>query len=335
MKILLFSILLILTTQNSHAVEIKNCVDALIQKIELKATDNLYDKHDQYLLDFSYGKLTETQFKQLHTQFGGHSKVPYESNRVYELIDFLSPLQQALVNKTFEYTTLLKSWGGDLELSDELKWGLKLGIDIFANCWNTSWQIARLNHQDNKDPNYYLYWPGRWEADDTLKDDKYSVKVEDKDIQPGDMLIISNKQPMMQDMSIIQHTAIFVSKDLIFEKTNGSKDDPFRISYVKDVFEKYRGIFEEGFSYEIRRFNKAVLPTPDLKDDDFMKQVRQIPGMEKHPGPLHYSVEIGMGGGNDMGVNGVLIFQVKIDPKTGRGVLAGEPQDLEKFKNLH
>lgn len=312
-------------------------VTTQIQQIPINDDSGMLSNEDRYYLKIKFGKLTISQFNELHGYFGGKSKVNFDSNRSYDLIDFLSPLQQALVNKTFASYSLVPSWGGDLELSDEVKWNIKLGVEVLANCWNTAWEVTRLNNACNKDHSYYLYWPHRQEADETLKNDKYAALVADKDIQNGDMLIISNKYPILDNRSLIQHAVVFITPDIVFEKTNGSENDPFRISYAKDIFQKYRKEFGDGFSYEIRRFNqsdRAVLATPILAEDDLKKKVRQIPGMEKHPGPLAYSVEIGMGGGNDLGLNGILIFQVRIDPKTGRGLLVGQPQDLEKFKNL-
>lgn len=314
---------------------------AKIEKTELKKTDNLRDDEDRYLLTISFGKLTQSQFNELHRYMGGESKVTFDKDRFYEMIDFLSPLQQALINKTFHSYSLVPSWGGDREFKNEgTKWNLKNGVEVFSNCWNTAWEVTRCNYPNNQDENYYLYWPGRWEADSVLKNQENSVLVEEAHIQNGDMLIVSAGGSMAPG-AMIQHAALFVTPDILFEKSNGSKDDSFRLSFAKDVIQKYKKIFAENFDLEIRRFNQPgqkQLAVPNLKDDDvdheIVKEIREIPGMEKHPGPLHFGAEVGLGGGNSSAITGILIFQVKIDPKTGRGVLDGQPQDLAHFKKI-
>lgn len=316
-------------------------VDPRLEKLEYT--------EDRYYLEVRLGRLTLDQYENLMAHYGNASRVAYDPRKEYELLDFLHPAIQATANKALEPegydTESLYALDFDQlgEETQSIVWPLeKNGVSFLANCWNTTTQILRLMHPDlaRQEMNYSIYWPGRWSINDELKSSELSRLVGEEEIRAGDALLISATGDLADSEGMIQHTALVLSDSLVFEKTDSSENDPFRISFREDVLKKYRGIFEPEFMVtEYRRYNELgrktfVLPRPGLLRDEISP--KDLPLLEKAiPDILDLRLvagcETGLGGGCDLGYSQMEDFKVITDPKTGRGILEGNRKLLGRF----
>lgn len=322
-----------------------------IQAQVTKKTDprlkNLEYAEDQYYLEVNLGRLSRTQFDAMKAHFKNVSQVPYNPKKEYDLTDFLHPAIQATVNQVY----LPKSYNTeklfDVETDDDsmmfIHAARKSGISSSSNCWNTTAEILRLEHE-GFNPNksvYRLYWPGRWDANDWFTDEKFSSVVNERAILPGDVLVVKQKNSMMDESYMLQHTAIVLSSSLVFEKTDTSENDPYRISFRRDVEAKYRKVFSDDERLiELRRFTKGgenpfsapVLGVHDLTPAGRKLVKKLVPNLPLER--LTSGCETGLGGGCDVIINEVHEPKLIINSNTGRGILYGKRDLLDRFVPL-
>jgi hypothetical protein len=313
-----------------------------VQKISIKKLSRLSDPLDQYYLNIKIGSVSPEQFIQLKALYGNLSQVPYEAQKNYNLIDFLPPVIQATVNHSFfsrNYNTdKLDPRKLKTDEDREAFWGImKNGVSFFTNCWNTTIETLRFLNTTNLPPQnlYTIRWPGRWEADDMLKSDDFSAEVESQNAQFGDAMLISQISPAGEEFTMLQHSALVLGNNLVFEKTDGSKDDPFRLSLRSDVVEKYNHIFEKELSIKFRRYGGSKKPLPadfpreefTAKQKRFLTQVNPFIPLDR----LSAGCDSGMGGGCDPMVTEFDQAEIVINPKTGRGELAGKKSLIKRF----
>ena len=308
-----------------------------------------YDE-DKYYLDVRFGKITPEQFKSLKAYFGNVTSVPYVATREYDILDFVQPAMQAVANQTFEpvaYDTefiMEKVDFSDENQVDEFIWGMqKSGLSSFTNCWNTTMEITKLRHpkSDPRKTDYVLYWPGRWQANEELKDSKYSDPVKPEALQTGDVLLVKVAEGADEE-GMVQHTAIVLTKNLLFEKTDAGDNDPYRISLREDVLAKYKKVFEGSEIFAYRRFNgagKEPLPSPKLGIDEkefkpwFLKALKKANPLLKID-HLTSGCETGLGGGCNLTYIEAHPAKVILNPRTGRGILKADQAVLKRFKAL-
>lgn len=303
---------------------------------------NLTYLQDRYLLSVGIGRVNAQQFAKLKALYGGLSAVSYDSQRNYNLIDFLPPAIQATVNKTFTQTGISGLALGDVETSDEVReelWGIqKNGVNFFTNCWGTTTEVLRsLRARGPKNP-FTLAWPARWTADDHFRNEKYSSTINESSIQFGDVLTVSQKTG--EDV-MLQHTAFVINKALVFEKTDTMDDDPYRLSLRADVLSKYKEVFKGEEVFQYRRFSvdKEIIPTEtavnpaEYFSPAALKVLREtLPQVPVNN--LTFGCETGLGGGCDPTANEIRVIDIVIDPQTGRGVLNGDAEVLKHFRPL-
>lgn len=306
---------------------------------------NLSEPEDRYYLDVRLGKLSRAQFDRVKALFGGHTRVPYDAARVYELTDFLHPAMQAVVNQTytrsdFSGMDLLEHAAGlGLEEDETFHALAKNGLAVQTNCYNTTAEIVRML-RPGSEQSYNLYFPDRFEAHTWFSDDTFSEKVDEAHLAPGDVLVVGLKGEAQKPM--LAHTAIVISKELVFEKTDASSDDPYRVSLRKDVLAKYNriGAEEGGPNIEYRRFNGAgkspipakAVPTNELEAKYKNLLKKAYPSL--NPENVTMSFDMGMGGVNDPQPNEIQPSTVVINPRTGRGILKADQKTLRRFVGL-
>ncbi len=350
--------LTVLTASQSRAAEILNADEVLpeLRGTGIKATvTKLVDPRfaelsyaeDRYYLDISFGKLNPNQFKDLHARYGGRSQVKYDAKRVYNLLDFLDPAMQAVANQVF----LPKHYETDFyhdyveKFDDSYAFFAirKNGISSWTNCWNTTWEILKLRNPSEK--HFMLYWPGRETANQVFNDDTRGEIVAEKEIQNGDVLMVEAKQIMLSGATMLQHTALIINSQLVFEKTDASENDAYRISLRKDVLKKYEEVFnDEERVIEYRRFGgsgKKPVPSEHFpKTEDFFEGHKQLRALTAKKLPdlkiqnLSIGCELGLGGGCDPLAVEAVPTKLIIWSKTGRGILSGDKADLERFVPL-
>lgn len=357
LKYSLFLLALTISTL-AHAAEtfvLKDFSQFGIQAKAVKLVDPrfraLSEPEDRYYLQVKLGRLTREQYSSMMALYGNKSRVAYDAKKEYDLVDFLHPAIQATVDQVFGFnsydTSGLDGFSEDDTPEEDMAviWPMrKNGVSSFSNCWNTTTQILRLQHP-SADPNnmsYQIYWPGRWDISDELRSDEISFLVPADQVKAGDALLFSNVSDftrVVNDLGMVQHTAIVLSDSLLFEKTDSSEDDPYRISFRKDVLTKYQRIFEKDLQVEYRRYNQPGQATfkpaaayrlqESLSAGAYQRLKILVPSIAALP--LVSGCETGMGGGCDVFTTELHDFKVITNPKTGRGIFFGPKPVLDRF----
>lgn len=320
----------------------------IVRKMVDKRLLKLENQEDQYFLEVRLGKLTKNEFEKLKSHFKNVSGVTYSPTRDYELTDFLHPAIQAVANQVFlpQGHSLNDRDRAKLDRikkyeEDQMIFAVrKNGITDVTNCWNTSTEILCNvhGHRDPANPEYFLYWPGRWEADEWFSSDDYSDSVRPTDLKPGDVITI--KMKTFNETSMLQHTAILITDNLVFERTDSSENDPYRISLKSDVEAKYKRVLGEDLVIEYRRFGaagKKKIEPPSLPSTVFEKgQIKVLKDMfpKVDLTSVCFGCETGLGGGCDPAISAIHRTKIVRDPRTGRGLLLSDRETLKRFVSL-
>ncbi len=314
-------------------------IAANVEKKESKRFAELGYEQDRYYLSVNLGKISQTQFNSLQAFYGSRSQVSYESTRNYDLSDFLPPSIQAVTNQTF--APIEYSFGAlheateydylqDTDSAVDL-WALsKNGLMTQTNCWNTTFE--NLNAILFNKTTYRLFLPGRWTANDEV--DSSSQLIQEKDLQPWDMLIIREKSSVAPDTAMLMHTALFINKNVVFEKTDTSENDPYRLSLVQDVLTKYKEVFGDQLVVEHRRATQPLFNEIPYMNDPIIQEIIKKYHPDVNTNFIASGCETGMGGGCDMYLEAVVPTEIIIYKKTGRGILKGPKNALDRFSPL-
>lgn len=357
MKSLAASLFFILLSLNSaFAAETLNPADVVpeiaaagISVTVTKLTDprfsELSEVEDRYYLDIQLGRLTQAQYNTLKQMYGSHNFMVYEASRNYNLLDFLPASMQAVANQVFqrkdhdleflrgeEYNRLLEDEEADYGMD---LWALrKNGIETATNCWSTT--IQNLNYiYFPQNYRYQLSLPGRWQADEVLKSDDNSSAVGAGQERVYDALLVSMADTNMEDSVMLQHSAIHIGKKIIFEKTDSSNNDPYRIALTRDVLAKYGRIFGEQLRTQTRRYGKAVLVAAQPYGSDTHAVITDIlQRISLRPSEVAAGCETSMGGGCDYFITEARTAEVIVNPATKRGILKAPQSLLRRFESL-
>lgn len=313
-------------------------------------------EEDRYLLKINLGQMSQEQFRQVKALYSNLSQVKYDKEKNYDLVDFLPPVIQSTVNKTFQDTYINLSDLSDVELDDgnpaaiEIFSLAKNGIGFFTNCWGTTWEVLKSINAKITDKitdkatdkitdkftkqTYILSWPSRDTMGDIFRDKKLSEPIHPNKSQFGDVIAIYLKDG--RDLSL-QHTATVIGKNLIFEKTDTSADDPYRLSLKSDLHKKFNSLFREDSKIQYRRFNTNKIP--NLGNEEALLEADAIKILKtKAPEVLDLKLLVGcelrMGGGCNVTYTRIDYVDLVINPKTGRGQLIGSPELLNRFRHL-
>ena len=308
---------------------------------------NLSYEQDKYFLEVKFGKLTRTQYNRLQEKFGNFSQVPYSPRRSYQLLDFLHPAMQAVANQTFDdqYFSMQGYFDyGDDEPPMELYMVERNGISSFTNCWNTTLEITKMltSRANLSDQTFNLYWPGRWQTHDLLNNEEFGLEVSREELTYGDTIIVNSIEYAMGGQSyMLRHTAIALTPNLVFEKTDSGENDPYRISLLSDVTEKYAGIFTEENEMQLvfKRLSdteRSEILEPEV-GDYFGAELRDL--VQGHfpqvnLDKLYVGCETRMGGGCDQIISEVHSAKLRIYSRTGRGIFLAPQKVLRRFKGL-
>ena len=195
---------------------VKMGIPVTVKKYKDPRFDNLEFTEDKYYLDVQLGQLTLDQFNQLINLYGRVNSVEFNSEKSYNLIDFLPLTVQSVVNKTFtpvniDFRTVInksrsiqKFVNTTLDNMDSLpdfdpsKDALivfrnleKNMVTLRTNCWSTT--IETLNFISTGNLIYNLQIPGRIEADALLNNDDLITSVDIKNPKIYDFMAIYKK----------------------------------------------------------------------------------------------------------------------------------------------
>lgn len=186
-------------------------------------------------LQVKYGKLNEEDFKQLKSSFNNSSLVKFDLEREYELIDFLPPVGQALLNQVMFVTERELRLEKTQELSDYYRGDYRgvIRTQTLSNCEGTAYEFLR-SMWGRSDGSFAVYLPDRYAIEVALKEGAQRVKQED--LRVGDLLVVRAWSEFL-GAADIQHVAVVVGENLVFEKTGGYYDEPYRIFRITDVIQ--------------------------------------------------------------------------------------------------
>ncbi len=314
---------------------------ASIKKIEpLMIGENEFEE-DRYILRIELGKLSPETFLEIKKIYNNSSNIKYNSSQQYLLSDFLPPFAQAFNNKLFPPSTF--DYNSDLaDLFDEAWPLVKNGAEVSSNCWNTSieYLMSMFGTSDNE---AYLYVADM--NDVTIFFNTNSKIVNESDADIGDVLVISESNN--NDVGhVIQHTAVIVGPNLVFEKTAPDENAPFRISFLSDIKRKFDKLMTDPnwlipkVTFTYHRFDKKNVIRPSLSSlgqlygdpisDELAEElVKRQPSVK--PGDMLQTCFPGIGGGCDPFIS--VLNKVKLDiNESGRHQVAEDMKGL--FLNL-
>jgi len=298
---------------------------------------------NRYLLNVHFGKLSSDQFENLQKYYNLQSQVTYSADREYNLIDFLSPAMQALVNHAYEVAQLdLRSLGLSDNYDPEfLSLPRMDGIYSSSNCMNATYEITRLSQltrQRGLGP-IDLFGATRESLGSTLY---LGSPVEAAKLRPGDIILYykldrgnGNSDVHKGDIQV-QHSVIYLSPSLVFEKTDTDSKEPFRIGLRADVEKRLQRVFPKKGSVKVayRRFDTPAKKLPRVETNwtkDYLYPVPKDLPVALINAPLIYEHTDGDFSNFEESLSWVQIGQVSIDPATGRGVLKLGPDSVNRF----
>jgi hypothetical protein len=307
-------------------------------------------ENGEYILDIIFPSLNFEQFQFLREKFGSRTYVQFVPGQHYLLTDFLSPMAQALVNKTYKTEYYSFSTLGNIETTNKKTRETldsffplqKNGVEKMTNCWGTVLELIKTDYSHNAKLSYDIYWMGRWEATDLFQDNTYSSRVYPADVQTGDVILFfeSTQSENHNKYVMLQHAAYVVTKDLVFEKTDTGSDQPFRSAWKNDVIKKFKKIFKNNLHVEYRRFhnkNNLLFQKPFVVPFEWTRFEKNILRMA-NPSIISKKIivgcESGMGGGCDQIHSIFTTIKIQIDADSGRGTLDQKSPEFLSFKNV-
>lgn len=284
-------------------------------------------------VDVSFGKLSQSHFDALKSEFGGKSQVRFDANREYNAVDFLPPMMQALVNRDLDTGGQITLPGTE-SLAQDMMMGDQVSIGGTPNCHGTAWESMRA-YQGTQGAHVQLAYgdaqliEAKYSDDfTTLASAKPGEKLDLSKLQPGDVVTFNRHDASMGDMELL-HSATYVGGGLFFEKPDTESDDyaetPYRLVTLEQVTAPIADFLSEQPSMTARR-PKANLPPPaeafSAASDDVGKLEQLLNGRGETIGrQLTTELIMGMGGGvRGMAFNAVLTKKLETDAN-GRGVL--------------
>jgi hypothetical protein len=245
-------------------------------------------------LDFVFKGLNEDQFRDVRRLYGDVSQSPAKRGRSdYRLLDFMSPLIQALDGHVFNYTSM------DVPQINTGRTGaygtpnapVDKRVCTSTNCWSTLYAVLKDLGDRTTRPrrDYPLFYTDRFQADNVLarlSEPVAKVKVKGKDrvtlpagkkMTFGDLLLVKKNRRQLRNVqlsargtilsstpgkmvTVLEHAGLVVDENLIFEKPDGGADLPFRFVSLEDSVAPYRS--RSQLELQIRRRNNKAIPHP-------------------------------------------------------------------------
>jgi hypothetical protein len=204
-------------------------------------------------------------------------------NRNFFLEDFLTPVMQATLRHHFRpENSVLRNSQLNPENSEDLarlkkyKHNTKnlspaciITKSLENNCWSTAYEAARFT--DGKNPNYSVHVIDPMDVDKIAKNDDKNGYTELKlrqtampeglkaasnvDIAFGDLLILRDKNKP----NVMLHAAMFIDKNLVFEKVGNACGFPIRLAQLSDSVSIYNNA-----TLEIRSVKKDFPHPKDI-----------------------------------------------------------------------
>lgn len=280
-------------------------------------------------LEVRFGQIDRATFDRLHATFGGLSRVPYAPARSYDLVDFLPPAVQALVNQDVELPAPKvipnsAQWLSLFEAPDPTLPDVELSPT--TNCHGAAHAIARA--YQGVDDTLEVYFgdadPAQWVAADHFStvhtlDPGHSDGLSQLELQPGDL--VQFHRPFGVDTLL--HSAVHVGGGVFFEKPNTElehEDSPYRLGDAEMITRPVADHAGADPRITVLRPRGELPPGREI----FGALKEEVAAWEaEHGQPLGADLVTvllkGRGGGMDgMGVHPISRFGLEIGPD-GRG----------------
>lgn len=281
-----------------------------------------------------FGKLTAAEFGGLKEAFGGRSKVPFDPARNYEVIDFLPPGIQAVVNRDVEVQDPAQLKGSAHWWEGNGPEARNMSIALTTNCHGTAWEAMRAFQ--GQDRTWSLFFGDAVGMSDLAADAKLfdtvaelpmgeADRLQTVDLKPGDLVQFHEVQEW-QTMASLLHSAVYVGGGLFFEKPDterADEDSPFRLATAASMIGPISDFSEGKFRMAVLRARRE-LPVPSKAfASGFETEGARLERKKRLPlgTPLLKEIEVGMGGGmRSMNLAALKEYSLEIGPD-GRGSL--------------
>ena len=299
--------------------------------------DERLDASRRYVVRIVFEPLTHDQYKLLMTHYGGQEFVPYEPDRIYQLIDFLPPKMQAYVNRWL-IPTQQRDQRIPLDWQHPFLEG-PVSTSVAMNCWTMAYEILREWGKPWSSSEGKLAYFGPLDAEKIMtrnekailskeslpREDweKSKVTTRNKGRKPGDLLEIETKYSTFGPA----HVALWIDDDLYFEKTNIGSDQPIRLVFYSDVISNYLAQDDpkKPMTMDFIRFKPSALPNQESlagRDPLGRNDLSPLPGDLKEK--IIFTLDMGLGGSlKEFSANRILTFPIGRDTRTGRANLIG------------
>lgn len=281
-----------------------------------------------------FGPVSLEQFEILHAEFGGRSRVPYDSSRSYEVIDFLPPAIQALVDVDIEPPPSVDLPGTDEERFELLlPLGREKNVAQTANCHGTALLAMRAFQGEEEIAPIFI---GDGYRMDMLTEGPRFERIADlepeaietfdaRTLSPGDVVQFFRKSEYRAPFDLL-HSSVYVGGGLFFDDPNTEidrEDSPYRLATF-DMVRRPVEHYLDGAPMCVRiSRTKERLPEPEVIFETSFKEelAEYAQTMGKELGSLVGVTEYRMGGGT-MGeaLASLLRYPIQIS-ENGRGSL--------------
>ena len=228
-------------------------------------------------LDAEFGALSESKFDELKRAYciwsDTKSRVKWDADRRYTLLDFLPPIMQAVSGKHFRST---RSRQRNLPsfVDERRRRYAEQEVLLTSNCWGYAWEV--LYQADNPDASAMTVSTGdptsAWRAFTSPGFDLIQssltkprlltdTRLRNGRLQAGDVLLLwhtiaSSSRP---SKVYLDHVATCVDEDVYFEKSGSGDNVPYRINTWEGIAKNFP---PSVFNWEWRRLVRRNRTSP-------------------------------------------------------------------------
>lgn len=296
---------------------------------KLKQADSLgirYQVESLRPLVVKFDKLTPEEFQKLRKAYGGLSQVRYESGKTYDLVDFLPPVIQALIDFSAQFRphTQTPDWLKSLTAQNlpALSFAGQAvdSISVDQNCWGTSYEVTRLM-QNREITSYSVFMNSQKQIQSELAGHLQTLSPSTASF--GDWLFIFNV--FDGGSRFLGHTAIIIDENLFFEKEGPGDGKKWQLVTLEELQERWADSEEMPVHFEYARIRGAlkdpkVFSINENRTSNNLELSRIVPQSEQ--GSLIYSIDTAspMMGRPQASLYRISKQKLSTDARSGRGI---------------
>lgn len=329
----------------------ENNIDYRVVKVDFNNPDA--QPESRHGLRIEFPQLTKNQYDLLMERYRGQGLVPFDKNRSYELVDFLPPKLQALVNRGIQTSSepeprIPLAWHSPTSI----QWGedkLPLNVGIDSNCWSMTYEVVRDLGTPIQDLTGMISYFGVADFEEVAwNQKKHQELVEElpRTLWTGAPSGMRVEKRRLGDVLQIRtnsfyegvvHTAVYIDVDLYFEKTNAGKSEPMRLATFSSVVAPYISASGESLpveSMQFVRYKENSLPPPTVfaGKDHFIRPAPLPPLPSQIADEIVFALDLGGGGAlSQLTVRRIKKYKVVQDSETRRAKYLDAEKELFNF----